>query len=172
MNKRKAFTVAEMLITLVVIGVIAAITVPWFIDHQSIKINDQRNDNIVAKMKHAVGMMRANGELDLSYASTDDFVDSLQKYLKINKRCNSNELDKCWPTKTVTKATGETFEIKNAKTRSALGFNDDYGSNQNVGLILADGTHMILTYNPGFQGVAMGDMVSNSMEGLAFIMNV
>ena len=106
MNKKSilresAFTLAEVLITLVIIGVVAAVTVPMINISAAARANSQRQANIVAKITHATDMMRANGALG-KFATTDEFVDELQKYLKINKRCDAEHIAECWPTKTVT----------------------------------------------------------------------
>jgi len=146
-KKMKAFTLAEVLITLTVIGIIAAITVPVMFHNTVTRTDSYRHANIVSKVTKAMDMMRANGEL-IQFNSTDEFVNVLQKYLKINKRCDSDHLAECWPTEKVTAADGREVNISSIKTRRNFGFKDDDASNnKNVGLILTDGAHIILTYD-------------------------
>ena len=167
----KAFTLAEVLITLVVIGVVVAITVPMFSTNGGMKVNSHRHANIVYKVTQATNLMKAHDELE-KFASTDEFVDVLQKYLKISKRCSYNEIADCWPTKTVKISDGaggvEEYDVSQATTRAHLGFDkdNDNGEVKNVGLILADGAHIILTYNPAFEGLAMGDELKASAKSL------
>ena len=84
------------------------------------------------------------------YASTDAFVDELQKHLKIMKRCDASHLRECWPYDEVDLGNGKTWDISKTKTGKQLKMKDgdsaDYSSN-NVGIVTADGTPMILSYN-------------------------
>ena len=84
-SKRKtAFTLAEVLITLAVIGVVAAITMPMLISNINERVNSERQANIVYKVTQAMEHMRALGKLT-AYDSTESFVNELQKHLKIQK---------------------------------------------------------------------------------------
>ena len=42
--------------------------------------------------------MKSLGLLNGSYKTTDEFVDELQKHLKIVKRCSANNIADCWST--------------------------------------------------------------------------
>ena len=71
------------------------------------RVNSQRQANIVYKVTQATNLMKANGAMINGFESTDAFVDELQKYLKIMKRCDSEHIAECWPTKKVTTSDGE-----------------------------------------------------------------
>ncbi len=142
---KKAFTLAEVLITLGIIGVVAAITLPALIDSVTERKNSERHANIVYKVTQAMDIMKAHGELSGTYPTTEAFVDELQKYLKVSKRCDSNHIADCWPTNIVIDGTGKEFEVSKAKKGKNLSLNTD---TNNVGLILADGASIILNYNP------------------------
>ena len=161
-KKYDAFTLAEVLITLGVIGVVAAITMPMLITNINERINSERQANIVYKITQAMEQMRAHGKL-ISYDSTESFVDELQKYLKITKRCDSEHIAECWPVETVTKGDGEEFSIADAKKGKNLSLTTD---TNNVGLILADGASLILNYNTSFEGLDIGDKVETSSISL------
>ena len=143
--RRAAFTLAEVLITLGIIGVVAAITLPALIENVTERKNSERHANIVYKVTQAMDIMKAHGELSGTYPSTEAFVDELQKYLKISKRCDSNHIADCWPTEKVIDSDGNEFEVSKAKKGKNLSLNTD---TNNVGLILADGASIILNYNP------------------------
>ncbi len=145
MGKKAAFTLAEVLITLGIIGVVAAITLPALIENVTERKNSERHANIVYKVTQAMEIMKAHGELSGSYPSTEAFVDVLQKYLKISKRCDANHIADCWPTDKVLDGEGKEFEVSKAKTGKNLSLNTN---TNNVGLILADGASIILNYNP------------------------
>ncbi len=136
---------AEVLITLGIIGVVAAITLPSLIDSVTERKNSERHANIAYKVTQAMDIMKAHGELNKSYPTTEAFVDELQKYLKVSKRCDSNHIADCWPTAKVIDAEGNEFEVNKAKTGKNLSLNSN---TNNVGLILADGASIILNYNP------------------------
>lgn len=153
----KAFTLSEVLITLGIIGVIAAITMPAITANVTERINSYRQANIAYKVTQATDKMKALGLLK-SYSSTDDFVDELQKHLKIAKRCDAAHLTECWPTEKVITSEGEEFDVKEAKTGKNL--NIQSNKSNNVGLILADGASIILTYNQDSDGMDIGDAIA------------
>lgn len=170
MNNKQAFTLAEILITLGVIGVVAAITLPPLITNLNERINSEREANIAQKMTQAMERMRAQGLLNTQYASTDAFVDELQNYLKISKRCNAENMENCWPTKKVTTSSGEEYEVKKAKKGKDI--NVKANTSDNVGLVLADGAALILTYNnTNAQTFDIGEGVSVEHEVLLPIGN-
>ena len=148
-QKRVAFTLAEVLITLGIIGVVAAMTLPVLLTNVQAKIRAEQIRSAKYKFSLATEKM-ARLNLIGPYDSTDAFVDELQKHLKISKRCNASNLRGCWPYDTVDLGNGKTWDISKTKTGSQLGMetNDkqDYSSN-NVGIVTADGTPMILNYN-------------------------
>ncbi|MBO6087271.1 type II secretion system protein [bacterium] len=163
MKKISAFTLAEVLITLGVIGVVAAITLPAIMENVTERINSERQANIAQKITQAMEQMRAHGLLNTQYSSTEAFVDELQKYLKVAKRCSSSNIAECWPTDTVTMSDGEELEVSKAKTGINLSLSTE---TNNVGLILADGASIILNYNPATQGLDVGDRVEASTKSL------
>ena len=164
-DKKSAFTLAEVLITLGVIGVVAAITMPTVIANINERVNSERQANIAQKITQAMEQMRAHGLLNTKYSSTDAFVDELQKYLKIAKRCDSEHIADCWPTEKVTTSDEEEFEVSEAKTRKNLIKNAEDKTN-NVGLVLADGASIIMTYDIGARTLDVGDEVRASRTQL------
>ena len=148
-QKRTAFTLAEVLITLGIIGVVAALTLPALLTNIQSKVRAERSRSVQYKFSLATEKM-ARLNLIGPYDSTDAFVDELQKHLKISKRCNASNLRGCWPYDTVDLGNGKTWDISKTKTGKQLGMNkdddNDYTSD-NVGIVTADGTPMILSYN-------------------------
>ena len=148
-QKKVAFTLAEVLITLGIIGVVAALTLPALLTNVQSKIRGEQKRSVMYKFSLATEKM-ARLNLIGPYDSTDAFVDELQKHLKISKRCNASNLRGCWPYDTVDLGNGKTWDISKTKTGKQLGMNtdddNDYTSD-NVGIVTADGTPMILNYN-------------------------
>ena len=148
-GRKVAFTLAEVLITLGIVGVVAALTLPALLTNVQAKIRAEQIRSAKYKFSLATEKM-ARLNLIGPYDSTDAFVDELQKHLKISKRCDVNKLRGCWPYETVDLGNGKTWDISKTKTGSQLGMetndNQDYSSN-NVGIVTADGVPMILSYN-------------------------
>ncbi len=148
-QKHIAFTLAEVLITLGIIGVVAALTLPALLTNIQSKVRAERSRSVQYKFSLATEKM-ARLNLIGPYDSTDAFVDELQKHLKISKRCNASNLRGCWPYDTVDLGNGKTWDISQTKTGRQFGMNtddnNDYTSD-NVGIVTADGTPMILSYN-------------------------
>ena len=163
-KKKVAFTLAEVLITLAIIGIVAALTMPTLLKNVAERENSETQANIAQKITKSMDLMRADGGLERTYASTDDFVDELSKYLKISTRCDAAHIANCWPTKTVTTSDGETYDVSKAKTGKNLNLKDN--KSDNVGLILADGSSLILTYNPNAGIIGDGDTVTPSFADL------
>ena len=163
-RKKVAFTLAEVFITLGIIGIVAALTMPTLLKNVAERENSETQANIAQKITKSMDLMRADGGLERTYASTDDFVDELSKYLKISTRCDASHIANCWPTKTVTTSDGETYDVSKAKTGKNLNLKDN--KSDNVGLILADGSSLILTYNPNAGIIGDGDTVTPSFADL------
>ena len=148
-RRKVAFTLAEVLITLGIIGVVAALTLPALLTNIQSKVRAERSRSVQYKFSLATEKM-ARLNLIGPYDSTDAFVDELQKHLKISKRCNASNLRGCWPYDTVDLGDGTTWDISQTKTGRQFGMNNDDNNDytsDNVGIVTADGTPMILSYN-------------------------
>ena len=149
LKAKTAFTLAEVLITLGIIGIVAAMTLPTLNQAINKKVRAEQVRTVKYKFTKATEKMNSLGLIG-PYASTDAFVDELQKHLKIMKRCDSSHLRECWPYDEVDLGNGKTWDISKTKTGKQLkmenGDKSDYSSN-NVGIVTADGTPMILSYN-------------------------
>ena len=148
-SSKAGFTLAEVLITLGIIGIVAAMTLPTLNQAINNKVRAEQVRTVKYKFTKATEKMNSLGLIG-PYASTDAFVDELQKHLKIMKRCDSSHLRECWPYDEVDLGNGKTWDISKTKTGENLkmenGDKSDYSSD-NVGIVTADGTPMILSYN-------------------------
>ena len=148
-ENKKGFTLAEVLITLGIIGVVAAITMPMLITNVRNHVRAKRIQNIEQKFSKATDKMVSLG-LMTGHSSTQDFVNELGKHLKLAKVCDNDNLQSCWPyEKVITRKSGTTWDIANTKLASELKMKDDETStwDKTMGIITADGISMILSYN-------------------------
>lgn len=158
MNKRKsAFTLAEVLITLGIIGVVAAITIPVLVA----KINEQVHKT---QLKKTISTL--NQALKMVYNNTDTIYDcyynqygtsggavngckeldtEMRKVLKIAQVCENKSYEKgCIPKykgkDTVLKERyGDDYDL-DFNNKNCGAFNEDRILNKNTTLVLLDGT--------------------------------
>ena len=149
MKRKEAFTLAEVLITLGVIGIVAAMTLPVLNQAVNKKVRAEQIRTVKYKFTKATEKMASLGLIG-PYDSTASFVAELQKHLKIAKVCPSSKLRECWPYDTITLLDGKEYEVTKLQTGKQFQMKDsetaDYSS-PNIGIITGDGTPMILSYN-------------------------
>ena len=146
--KRKAFTLAEVLITLGIIGVVAAITMPVLISNVQDRIKQKRVENIKQKLSKVTDKMAVQSGL-IGYGDTMAFVQEMSKHMKLAKICDNNHISDCWPVAEVNlKDKGKTWDIAKTKDAKTLKINKEIRDNwaDTVGIVTADGTPMILSY--------------------------
>ena len=148
-SKKKAFTLAEVLITLGVIGIVSALMLPVLNQAVNKKVRAEQIRTVKYKFTKATEKMAMLGLIG-PYDSTAAFVAELQKHLKIMKVCPSSKLRNCWPYDKITLQDGTEYEVTKLQTGKQFQMKDsdtaDYNS-PNVGIITGDGTPMILSYN-------------------------
>ena len=140
----KGFTLAETLIVLVIIGVVAAITLPTLITNIQSNVKASRIENIIQKLRHSTDQLKAlNGDIN-NFESSDDFINTLSRYMKITKWCSAKDIASCYPYKTIKVGT-ESVDVKDINSAKSFGLNPDnwYAP---VSFITADGTPYIISY--------------------------
>lgn len=93
--KKRAFTLAETLITLSIIGVVAVLTITTFVKNYQEKAWKTSAEVFDKKLTDAIDLMNTNDEL-AGYSTTEDFVNAFSKYAKIIKTCDESNIDGCW----------------------------------------------------------------------------
>ena len=145
---KQGFTLAEILITLGIIGVVAVITVPTLISNVQNYVKSKRVENIEQKFSKATDKMLIASGLE-DYNSTQSFVNELSKHLNIAQICDNNSLRSCWPTDTVTLNNGKEWDISKTTSGKTLKMVNDENNewDNTMGIITADGTSFIMSYN-------------------------
>ena len=141
--KKSAFTLAEILITFAIIGIVATVVIPTFVNNFNNHVYNEKKINILYKFNKITENMNSNNLIG-PYNSTEDFVFNLQRFMKIAQVCNSSNIADCWPTKTIKTTDNNDFDVSNLKTGKNFG-TDGY-TNSMMGIVSADGTPFILTY--------------------------
>ncbi len=146
--KRAAFTLAEVLITLAVIGVVAALTLPGLIQSHNEKAWSTAKDLWEKKLTETVRRMNTDGVMT-GHDSTEDFMNTFKNYMKVIKTCDNNELNKCYSPKFVLTGKRNNLEkkyIEDFQTAADLGI-ADWNTNT-MSFVISDGTTVIAAYNP------------------------
>ena len=152
-----AFTLAEVLITLGVIGVVAAVTLPTLLTNIQDRVRQEQVRTVKYKFTKATDKMNSLGRIT-EYPTTMDFVNELKKHMTIAKVCDSSKLNECWPAKTITAYSGNSTTpqtvnvntITNGTELKALA--NTTGPTATVGIVTGDGVPMILVYNTHCSG--------------------
>jgi len=122
MQKTKAFTMAEILLSLTIIGVVAAITLPSLTGNINERTWNTQRKALYARMSQAIALMPAlngYGTLTEGNSSTsavdtaaETFVtDGLSKVLKINNICDNEHLADCGIAPSITPFYNSQIEI-------------------------------------------------------------
>ncbi|MDD3437626.1 MAG: hypothetical protein PHC64_10785 [Candidatus Gastranaerophilales bacterium] len=142
-----AFTLAETLIALVIVGVVAMIVVPPLVKNVNEMSWAKAKDNFEAKIDEATKQMNVNGDMPSGNGlSTDTFANVFQQYIKVAKRCVPPDLDNCFVSTFKTSGGTDITTSTDLKTGEDLG-HSSYTYDL-VGLSLADGTNVIMSFNP------------------------
>ncbi len=139
--KNSAFTLAEVLITLAVIGIVAAMTIPTLINKYQEKVTVTKVKKMYSTLNQAVKLAEVdNGPVatwnlpGYTNGGSQMFYSYLKPYLRVTKECVYDNSANCLDTKAkFTYLNGEAW----------TGFSDTatgYGSNRYVRIILADGS--------------------------------
>ena len=143
--RRKGFTLAEVLITLAIIGVVAALTIPTLVANYQNKSWNTAATVFERKLEEALKTMNTQQTL-AGYKNTEDFVNELSKHFKITKICKNDDLTSCFSDKVYWGTENEEIEIANIKNASKFGQKD--WDTETIGLQFANGTTGIVAYNP------------------------
>ena len=149
-RKRAAFTLAEVLITLAVIGVVAALTLPGLIQNHNEKAWSTAKDLWEKKLTETVRRMNIDGVMT-GHDSTEEFMNTFKNYMKVIKTCDNNDINKCYSPKVVTTGKDdapEEIETNGLTSASSMGLNEWQTNTNTMSFVIADGTTVIMAYQP------------------------
>jgi len=155
LNKKaiSAFTLAEVLITLVIIGVIAAITVPSLISkykEEQLKTQFKKTYSTITRALNTMVMLRFSGNVECNWDSTtgvirnsqcSDFYRELSNVLLVQKTCiNNAKINGCVPKYQNYRQMGD----------GCSEYSEEHINSTHTVYVLNDGQILITTYNPLF----------------------
>ncbi len=146
---KKGFTLAEVLITIAIVGVVAAMTLPTLIANINEKVSNSQSEVFEAKLIKGLNLTKIAGELNGNYSSTADFLENgLGRHLKITKICGVSNINDCIPYKDIkyfSEKSEKTISVDTIKTSKNLRLNDEFSDT--ASFVLGDGTFAIVSYN-------------------------
>ena len=148
MLRKKGFTLAEVLITLGIIGVVSAITIPTLVQRYNTKAWNTAATVFERKLEDALKTMNTQSTL-AGHTTTESFVEELSKHFKINKICNNDKLLDCF-SKTIYWGIGEATpeEFDSSIIKAAKNFGQDEWKSNVIGVQFASGVNALIAYNP------------------------
>ena len=146
-SKAAAFTLAEVLITLAVIGIVAALTLPGLIQNHNEKAWSTAKDLWEKKLTETVRRMNIDGVMT-GHDTTEDFMNTFKNYMKVIKTCDNTDINKCYSPKIVqTGSDSEPIEVETSDLKTAEKLGNEWGT-RTMSFVVADGTTAIFAYNP------------------------
>ena len=140
---KSAFTLAEVLITLAIIGIVAALTIPTLIQNYQERAWNTASQVFQRKLGEALRVMNVQGTL-AGYTTTEAFVDELSKHIKITRICENDDITTCF-SDTVTWGDEE---VDMSKIKKAKNFGQEDWDTNTVAVQFANGVNGVIAYNP------------------------
>lgn len=153
MNK-KGFTLAEILITLGIIGVVAALTIPIMVQNITEEKYKTAAKKTYSTLYQASVQAKEDNGGDLASA---DYKSLYAKQLKYIKSCSNSSAEGCWHKAGSTYAWTRLDGNTGCKAGNCPGENDAYSS----GFVLNDGSMITFWYNSGHSGGTCPTLVNS-----------
>lgn len=145
---KKAFTLAEVLITLGIIGIVTAITVPTLIKKYQEDTWNTSANIFEKKLDDALQTMNTQSAL-AGHKTTKEFIKELSKHFKITRICEGDKLLNCF-TDVIWFGSGTATpeEIDMTKITQARHFGQKDWNTDLVGVQFVNGINALIAYNP------------------------
>ena len=144
MKYYRAFTLAEVLITLGIIGIVASMTIPTLITNYNQRAWDTGASVFNRRLGEALRVMNSQSAL-AGYTTTKAFVDELSKHIKIVKTCDSDKLADCFISEFYTN--DSSYKVEDLKKSRNLNNLGKYNT-ETIGVVFNDGVSALIAYNP------------------------
>ena len=142
-RRKEGFTLAEVLITLAIIGIVAVLTIPTLVANYQTRAWETASQVFQRKLEEALKVMNVQGTL-AGYTTTEAFVNELSKHIKITRICENDEITTCF----ADTVTWGDEEVDMTKIKNAKNFGQEDWDTNTVGVQFANGVNGIIAYNP------------------------
>ncbi len=166
---KPAFTLAEVLITLAIIGVVAVLTVPALIQNYNAKAWETAQKVFTNRLEVATRQMNTEEKL-AGYSNTMDFVNELKKYIKITRVCDNSNITKCFDKEVIWNEGEDPIDMSTIKNAASLG-QDDWDTDT-VAVQFANGVNAIIAYNPNTTQEPFNNQFSATSNSMAILYDV
>ena len=152
-TSKSAFTLAEVLITLAIVGVVAALTLPTLITTIMKSANEVKMSVIEKRLLQGFNQLNTmeDGFNASQYSKTKDFVEKLSKYYKISTICDSEDLKSCMSSQIInykdTSGKEKTLNLSDITSSSDLGLNSRQGWLAPASFVSSQGTSFMMLIN-------------------------
>ena len=167
--RKPAFTLAEVLITLAIIGVVAVLTVPALIQNYNAKAWGTAQDVFTKRLEVATRQMNTEEKL-AGYSNTMDFVNELKKYIKITRVCDNSNITKCFNKEVIWNEGEDPIDMSTIKNAASLGQED--WDTDTVAVQFANGVNAIIAYNPNTTQEPFNNQFSATSNSMAILYDV
>ena len=167
--RKPAFTLAEVLITLAIIGVVAVLTLPALIQNYNEKAWSTAQDVFTKRLEVATRQMNTEEKL-AGYSNTMDFVNELKKYIKITRVCDNSNITKCFNKEVIWNEGEDPIDMSTIKNAASLG-QDDWDTDT-VAVQFANGVNAIIAYNPNTTQEPFNNQFSATSNSMAILYDV
>ena len=168
-QRHAAFTLAEVLITLAIIGVVAVLTVPALIQNYNEKAWSTAQDVFTKRLEVATRQMNTEEKL-AGYSNTMDFVNELKKYIKITRVCDNSNITKCFNKEVIWNEGEDPIDMSTIRNAASLG-QDDWDTDT-VAVQFANGVNAIIAYNPNTTQEPFNNQFSATSNSMAILYDV
>ncbi len=141
---KKAFTLVEVLIALLVLGTVAVVTIPNLLEYNKEKGWNTSSTIFERNVAEAIALMNTQDKLG-RYTTTKDFVDNLSNYMTITRKCTV--VDECFPSEFYENSQNNPLNTKRLTRAENLNSKKNYGT-ETMGVIFNNGIMAIIAYNP------------------------
>ena len=161
--KKAAFTLAEVLITLAIIGIVAALTIPTLVQNYQERAWNTASQVFQRKLGEALRVMNVQGTL-AGYTTTEAFVDELSKHIKITRICDNDDITTCFADTVIW---GDE-EVDMSEIKKARNFGQNNWKTNTVAVQFANGVNGVIAYNPSCtQNQFSNDVITVGENGIS-----
>ncbi len=168
-SNKPAFTLAEVLITLAIIGVVAVLTVPALIQNYNAKAWETAQKVFTNRLEVATRQMNTEEKL-AGYSNTMDFVNELKKYIKITRVCDNSNITKCFNKEVIWNEGEDPIDMSTIRNAASLGQED--WDTDTVAVQFANGVNAVIAYNPNTTQEPFNNQFSATSNSMAILYDV